>query len=414
MAQETTDPTGQTAQGKQRELDVARQKDQIEEDKDGRKAARPELRLIATFCIILAPLGGLGILALLAVSSAEFDRAEIAHPEPWAIFGIGIGWVVAGTIAYLVYRVILRQQFLAAFRLDTLVGRNAITAYGMIPFVGLLALIGANIFLVKSCSKESCSAENLVVVYSLVAIFPVTAAFWLIRIIDYAAVSVRLAGFQRGQYSPAIAPLQAGLVAKETARKVMLDLGDDDLPIDDLLDREISATGVQNILTTLRDHFEEIDGNLFFRYLRDELGDVVALFHPDYLPHISHMALTISQLRALNIPPRRVQLLARRWSSRGLVSEYVVVHDVSDHRPEYDRLFDPEQESRSFTLLDKAGEPTNKGGDPTKRDPFNIKPVDFNRLAWKKRSLKKRAIVTVAPDGTLVEISIEEEIQFNI
>ena len=140
-------------------------------------------------------------------------------------------------------------------------------------------------------------------------------------------------------------------------------------------------------------------GHVGMRTLLDAYGNVAALFHPDYLPHLSHTYLKLSQTRALNMPPRRIQLLGRQWTSRGLESEYVVVHDVSEMRSEY-------SEHPERVTADQQTEEKPSSNEDDKKEERKTK--------WRSRPLKKRARVVVAPDGSLLKIAIEEERQFNI
>jgi hypothetical protein len=156
-------------------------------------------------------------------------------------------------------------------------------------------------------------------------------------------------------------------------------------------------------------------------------GSVAALFHPDYLPHLSHTYLKLSQMRALNMPPRRIQLLGRQWSLRGLESEYVVVHDVSDIRSDYrERQVDEESKTKrgnteaapppgavSGETELASGTAVGKMSDAT-ADKNGYESGEQHKTKWRSRPLKKRARVVVAPDGSLIRIAIEEERQFNI
>jgi hypothetical protein len=188
--------------------------------------------------------------------------------------------------------------------------------------------------------------------------------------------------------------------------------------------------GRENISKELRD--------VRMNDLLESYGNVAALFHPDYLPHLSHTYLKLSQMRALNMPPRRIQLLGRQWTQRGLESEYVVAHDVSEIRSDYSERIMQELDRDAITLASMAsarGAPTDpdatrvirgltkadmkaqnegkQGGDDNNKGTEG-KERERPPIKWRARPLKKRARVVVAPDGSLVRIAIEEERQFNI
>lgn len=177
--------------------------------------------------------------------------------------------------------------------------------------------------------------------------------------------------------------------------------------------------------------------------LRSIYGTIANLYHPDYLPHLSYLYLENSQLRALNVPPRRVQLLGRKWTRRGLVSEYVVVHNISDLQRGYiedcelgrdnepndretgsqtNRIKCSSAEQHFMAMLDKTEKrfiaaKDNKEGLEQQKEQTAIfqSLLELRPTAkWSQRSLKKRCLVTVAPDGTLLQIAIEEERQINV
>jgi hypothetical protein len=98
------------------------------------------------------------------------------------------------------------------------------------------------------------------------------------------------------------------------------------------------------------------------------------IVHPDKLAHLSYLQLLLTQIRGQNVPPRRMQLLHRRYGFWGMTSEYVLVHDITD------LVFDPITKNSSVV----------------------------------RKSLKKRGSVHVTYSGALISIDIEEERQVNI
>lgn len=219
-------------------------------------------------------------------------------------------------------------------------------------------------------------------IYGLVVVLILATAAIAAHLADYACLAGELARKRPAKLREAVQEL--GTFAMERLHSVQSEGGD----IDTRLPDQQVTSGL------LKKLYESLDKRL--DSLQDELdpwvrrhGNVALLFHPDYLPHMSSAYLQISQWRGLNIVPRRVQLLARHWSLKGLDSEYVIVHDVSDIRQGY-----PE---RPPMLL---GETDQKDSEAASK--------------WRLRSLKKRAIVNVAPNGANLGIAIEEERQFNI
>jgi len=208
-----------------------------------------------------------------------------------------------------------------------------------------------------------------------------------------------------------------------------------DKGVAEIFDRGISKNKKVKILGTIKKHLNGLEKSL--ENCQNKYGYIVNLYHPDYLPHLSYVYLENSQLRGLNVPPRRVQLLGRKWTKKGLVSEYVVVHNISDIQRGYiepsnlmtssatekpdklreeqhdtlNKIADKLLESKEFKLFNGETDITHK---ELVYRMFREISENLPIVKWNQRSLKKRCLVTVAPDGTLLQISIEEERQINV
>jgi hypothetical protein len=264
--------------------------------------------------------------------------------------------------------------------------------------------------------EESYSHKHislLILMHILIALFSLVFSIWLLHLTDYAKVSQELSREQiKWLYKTTNKLKDSTKLRLDEVRNFQKSLFITQTVFNDqdtLPDREVAAVTLEEILTRLSEYLVEINNDinpddLNAKNLLKEYGSIVFLYHPDYLPHIAHLYLKNSQLRAFNMPPRRVQLLSRRWTVRGLESEYVVIHDVSELRNEYFEL------SAIKNNLEVLGESNIILDEDNKK--FLTK-LAFEPK-WKQRSLKKRAIVQVAPDGSLLSINIEEERQFNI
>ncbi|MEG3638361.1 hypothetical protein [Magnetococcus sp. PR-3] len=185
---------------------------------------------------------------------------------------------------------------------------------------------------------------------------------------------------------------------------------------DQILDRGIPLFMRAELLTKMGENLSYFEESI--QPLRSVFGNIANLYHPDYLPHLSHLYLKISQMRGLNVPPRRIQLLNRTWSKRGLVSEYVLVHNISELRSDYLEGQDWDKYLHDLAVHLSLPSFAHKPGEETSLEQVDrfvkeLKNLDY-QPKWRQRSLKKRALVTVAPDGGLLEIAIEEERQINI
>jgi hypothetical protein len=329
-------------------------------------------------------------------------------PVPHVIFGPPWKWlsfvgmaVLSCAGSYVAYKN-LRKGLLARHRLYILAGQyRSGNGFVEVAIPGMVCLAIAFILALTKCRLGECSPAAASAIYGLMMIGSLFFSVWLLHLADYSYVSRDLSADKTGHLSNTIQWLSEATVARleETERfhkKIRrgASLGDD------LPDREIGQDVLKTLLRNLEDRLTKFQADENFNLLMKMYGDVVALFHPDYLPHLAHVYLKISQLRALNMAPRRIQLLGRRWTVKGLESEYVVVHDISELRPEY---------FERTPVAPDIGQPGDSAAnDAVKKASLSTEPK------WKQRSLKKRAIVTVAPDGSLLSIAIEEERQFNI
>ena len=344
---------------------------------------------------IVAVIGVLGALQLL-FDAIHASGAHVGTVER----DLDVPWLVAGTalLAYAGYWSLLRKALLARRKLHELASLAPLRrgmAQVWVPGVVATIVLGGALVLLRS-SSAGVSVWHWIF-DALTVVIALSAAVLLAHCAEYAVVAPAFSARRAGQLLETI--VQIGDMAVKRLSYIQQDAVPDRNPItardlmDVLPDREMTADALVQLVDRLKQRL---------RALADDMepwiqahGVVALLFHPDFLPHISSSELQVSQLRALNIVPRRVQLLTRRWSLSGLESEYVVVHDVSDIRPGYG---DPPQQRRAGQGNETAVSSVN-GDRPSK---------------WRFLTLKKRAVVHLAPDGALRLIAIEEERQFNI
>jgi hypothetical protein len=323
-----------------------------------------------------------------------------ADPHAGAILkGLSIpdlAYVVYGVIVLLgcvLYLMLLRKPLLTRRKLHDLSSLAAIRRGLVVVWLpGVLALLAMVAIIVLLHGSGAAPSSWRLLIFVLGDLSAVSIALLMTHVTDYAIVSGRLALRRSGRLAEAIGAL--GKSATERLRETQEDasgararavqelreehkeVADREALTNNLPDREMTWEALNKLVTAQAERLRALDNEITPWLIGH--GTAALLFHPDYLPHMSSAYLQVSQLRALNIVPRRIQLLARRWSPNGLESEYVVVHDVSDIRPSFE----------------------------ASEQKYDEK--------WRLRSLKKRAIVQVAPNGALLGIAIEEERQFNI
>jgi len=357
-------------------------------------------------------------------------------PTFGAKLGLGIAgllvWVLAAMCTYYAYKHCFRKPLLARHRLYRLAGHvRSGSGFLELAMPGIACFVIAMFVLGTTCRGTDCPAGSAIAIHLLILLATLAISVWVLHLVDYFRVTAYLSANQTRGLGKTIEWLAGTLQLRLKERKSFMENiyqdHKDSIPIDDLPDREMFPELLETLLSRLSGQVKTLEDDDPLLRLRALYGNIVALFHPDYLPHLAHVYLKISQLRALNMAPRRIQLLGRRWTVRGLESEYVVVHDISELRSEYVEW--PEMATRTAKirnlLTDRAGIPPSSTVNPAQpavvAEPVQ-KHSDFLRdllepageTKWKQRSLKKRAVVTVAPDGSLLGISIEEERQFNI
>lgn len=383
--------------------------------------------LFVWFALFVVLSGGLNYLVLL-----------LARERPWiatkglffgieltlVLAGLAFLWVVGWLATYCAYTKWLRKALLARHRLYLLAG-NFRSGSGFLDIAvpGVACSVAAIAILGTACRGIECPVFTTITVHILVLVCSLAISVWLLHLADYSRITAYLSGIQAQGLGKTIEWLDGTLKMRLEERERFIKATYPGITrVDDLPDREMTTELLHGLLGRLKTQASELESDEDFQALRDRYGNIVTLFHPDYLPHMAHVYLKISQLRALNMAPRRIQLLGRRWTVRGLESEYVVVHDISELRPEYVEW--PEMAAR----IEKVGGLlTNRKTDANQVNPQaqGAAVAEYGKLLegsedevretkWRQRSLKKRATVTVAPDGSLLGISIEEERQFNI
>jgi hypothetical protein len=384
-------------------------------------------RLLAFFFLFFVLFGFVFHVALQVIAELACKSPRPATVPPWVTLMLWFATLCLGCLSYTLF---LRRGLLLRHRLSAVCdGVHTGAGFLEIAVPAVVVFVPAAVLEALPCRKNwSLGPGSEAATALLVPLAAAIMATWLVHLIDYTAV-VRLLSL-RYPWDISMTLDRAGddFQARLAGRRRPEGVGE----IDDLPDREIDPRVHRAVLLRLRNRLVHINAD--FAELRDRYGNIVAIFHPDYLAHLAHIYLKVSQMRALNMAARRIQLLGRRWTLHGLESEYVLVHDISDLRSEYvewpwvKRNFQTVAE-----ILDDHCKPSSASG--FKRFGSILPPSDQGPAAgvsraatellreliqtvrepkWRQRSLKKRATVVVAPDGSLLRIAIEEERQFNI
>lgn len=347
---------------------------------------------------------------------------------------IGLIFFIASLLYFFVLRKVLLEKHRLFYLADVFSFGSGLRTLGLSAIICLILAVVFYRYLLTQDPICICT-PNKIIIHILISIFSGTLSMWLLHLLDYHWTCRFLLQNKEIGFDKTINFITTTWTLRtdnyeEFRKKDKEEFLQTSHDLDDLYDREQDIKTIPELIKQSKEYLEKLKGDEEgIGKLLKRHGNIVALFHPDYLPHLSHIYLKLSQLRALNIPPRRMQFLCRRWTVRGLESEYILVHNISELRPEYLEC----QENIEGIVKDKilgkkiSGEGNilekiKDGLQLTKNDKILDDLFDviidlikrWKEPKWRQKSLKKRATVIVAPDGSLVQINIEEERQFNI